>query len=607
MLIFVGSSFPYKMKERSASFYKSTIKLLALLYLGVLSSWSSSAQSMPLDSVLSLLDQNKLTELRKTVQNNNEKDLKPRYLALYHLANGVVQYSDYQYDNAYKSLLKATQGHKDKRILFMANDYMMNLNNAASELQLAPESLMNENLAIAIELNDPLLLIKSKFYFMFKEIQLENYEGAIELCYQMRQICLDHQLQDELIDTEFNLGTLHYYQARNDSALYYYEKNLKDIIPRNDTTQIAFRLNNLAKLQMAIGQEQGAVNNLIKAKELVKNKKDKEFAVSLLRNIADAQVAAGNYKEAVDYYNQFINEEDSLNGTNIAQNIKELQTKYETAEKDLENAELAAKNLSNKNQIYLLLFSLASITGIGLYLLKRMRQKQTLLAANAEIQKQREEKLLKDQELAGIDAMITGQEKERKKIAQDLHDDIGSSLTTARMCIENVIEKSNQNESREILTNAYELLNDTYTKVRNISHAQKSSVLSSHGLIGTLEQLAQRINIAQSLKVEIIHHGLEGSLSNTMELGLFRIIQELLNNTIKHAQADHASVILTGYEDHVSVIVEDDGKGFDVETLSINGIGLDNIKARVLNLDGSIEIDTLIDRGTTVNIEIPII
>ena len=131
--------------------------------------------------------------------------------------------------------------------------------------------------------------------------------------------------------------------------------------------------------------------------------------------------------------------------------------------------------------------------------------------------------------------------------------------------------------------------------------------MSSHGLIGTLEQLSDKINAAQSLQVEVVHHGLEGILSNSLELGIFRIIQELLNNILKHAHAQHASIILTGYKDHVSIIVEDDGNGFNQDSEKITGTGLHNIKTRVQNLDGIFEIDTVINRGTIINIEITIL
>ncbi|PQJ32794.1 hypothetical protein BST92_13080 [Nonlabens arenilitoris] len=373
------------------------------------------AQVKPLDSVMSLLNRNEIPELREIVAMHDVEALEKSDQALYFLATGGIKYAVDDFENAYKDLQKAKNNSSNKRVTFMANDYMMELSNSTTELHVAPESLMRENLSIATQLNDPTLLIKSKFYFMFKEIQLGNYSQAQDICYEMKKISLDNDLKQELIDTEFNLGTLHYYQSRNDSALFYYEKNLADVVAKKDTFDIAVRLNNLAMLQTAIGEHQAAVDNLIKAAELIKDKNDKELSVGLLRNIADAQTAAGNYVEAIDYYNQFISEEDSLQRSNIAQNLKELQTKYETAEKDLENAELTAKNLNSENKIYLLLFILACITGIGAYLFNRMQQKQKLLAAQAETQKQREEKLLRDQELAGIDAMITGQEKERKK------------------------------------------------------------------------------------------------------------------------------------------------------------------------------------------------
>lgn len=567
----------------------------------------ATAQVKPLDSIMDLIDRNEIEELRTIVEHYDFKKLNTKQCGQYLIATGGIKFATDDYENAYKDFQKAKKDQKDQHIIYKANELMIMINNNTSELQVAAQSLMEENMAIARELNNPQMLIKGIYNFMFKEIQLNNFDKAMDLSYKMKKIAVDNDLDKELLDIDFNIGTLHYYQQRNDSALFYYEKNLKYVESKNDTFNIATRLNNLAMLQTAIGKEQEAVDNLIKAKDLVKNSNDKELSVSLLRNIADAQVAAGNYEEAIDYYNQFISQEDSLNSTSIAQNIQELQTKYETAEKDLENAELTSKNLTNRNKIYLLLFVLASITAIGIYFFNRMRQKQILLAAQAEAQKQREEKLLRDQELASIDAMITGQEKERKKIAQDLHDDIGSSLTTARMCIENVIEKSAPNESKKILENAYSILNETYSKVRHISHSQKSSVLNSYGLVGTLEQLAQRINAAQSIKVELIHHGLEGRLSNSLELNIFRTIQELLNNIIKHANATHASIILTGYDDHISVIVEDDGTGFSLDKLSSNGTGIHSIKIRVENLDGSMEIDTKINRGTSINIEIPII
>lgn len=566
-----------------------------------------TAQVKPLDSVIAILDRNGIEELNEIVNSTDFESLNQEDRGYYLLATGGIKFAVDDFENAYQDLIKSKEKHNNKRISFKANDLMILMSTENSELTAAPESLMSENLEIAQKLNDSKLLVKAKHQFMYKEIQLGNFDTAIAMCYEMKKLCEDNGYEQEGIDVDFNLGTLHYYRQANDSALYYYERNLAVFERRKDTFNIAVRLNNLAMLQKAIGQEKEAVNNLIKAEKLAQDLHDKELSVNLLRNIADAQVAAGNLGGAIEYYNEYISEKDSLNTTEIASSLAELQTKYETTEKELENAELKSKNLNSRNKIYLLLFILATLVGIGAYLFNRMKQKQALLAATAETHKQRQEKLLKNQELASIDAMISGQEKERKKIAQDLHDDIGSSLTTARMCIENVINKSNEEESKKVLENAYDLLNETYIKVRNISHAQKSSVLSSYGLIGSLKELADRINAGQSLNVEIVHHGLEGALSNSLELGLFRIIQELLNNTIKHAHAKHASIILTAYDDHINIIVEDDGSGFSPDMIDSEGTGLNSIKTRVINLDGTMEIDSKLNRGTTISIEIPLI
>ena len=595
------------MKSLNINYKILELKKLLFIMLTLLCGSMVNGQVKPLDSVFSLVERNDDEQLKQIVERYSVNDLNQVDRGYYYIAAGGIDYINNDFEKAYSKLLKAKENQSNKRIIYKANDLLIFISNATTELQFAPASVMQENLEIAQQLRDPKLSIRIKHHYMFKEIQSGEFDKAIEICYELKKICEQNELVDQQLDVEFNLGTLHYYRSVNDSALYYYKRNLAIFEHKKDTFNIATRLNNLAMLQTAIGLNEDAVNNLIKAEQLAKKFKDRDFSVTLLRNIADAQVAAGNLDEAIDYYNEFISENDSLKRTSIAKSLSEMQTKYETKEKELENAELQSKNLENTNKIYLLLFVLVMVVGIGFFLFNRMRQKQALLAAAAETQKQREEKLLKNAELASIDAMISGQEKERKKIAQDLHDDIGSSLTTARMCIENVVQRSKEEESIKVLENAYALLNETYSKVRNISHAQKSSILNAHGLIGSLEEFADRINAGKSLNVEIIHHGMKGSLSNSLELGLFRIIQELLNNTIKHSQAKHASIILTGYEDHIDIIVEDDGNGFTPDLKNQEGTGLKSIKSRIINLEGTMEIDTKLNRGTTINIEIPLI
>jgi signal transduction histidine kinase len=222
-------------------------------------------------------------------------------------------------------------------------------------------------------------------------------------------------------------------------------------------------------------------------------------------------------------------------------------------------------------------------------------------------QEERELKLMKDQELASINAMIAGQEKERLKIASDLHDDLGSSLTAIKISLENAKERTSDEYSKSILENACGILNETYAKVRTLSHAQNSRVLSESGWISSLKDLANKINKTGKLDVELVHSKFHGRLSSTTELYLFRIIQELINNIMKHAQATEASINITEYDDTLDIMVEDNGKGFNYSNASKDGMGLENIKKRVSDMKGTFVADSNTKRGgCTISIEIPL-
>jgi two-component system NarL family sensor kinase len=214
---------------------------------------------------------------------------------------------------------------------------------------------------------------------------------------------------------------------------------------------------------------------------------------------------------------------------------------------------------------------------------------------------------MKDQELASINAMIAGQEKERLKIASDLHDDLGSSLTAIKISLENAKERTSDEYSKSILENACGILSETYAKVRTLSHTQNSRVLSEDGWINSLKDLADKINKTGKLDVEVVHSQFHGRLSNTTELYLFRMIQELINNVMKHAQATEASINITEYATTLDIMVEDNGKGFDYSSTGNKGIGLENIKKRVRDMKGTFVADSSTKRGgCTINIEIPL-
>ncbi|MEP2405149.1 MAG: sensor histidine kinase, partial [Nonlabens ulvanivorans] len=298
---------------------------------------------------------------------------------------------------------------------------------------------------------------------------------------------------------------------------------------------------------------------------------------------------------------------DSLKTVAAARSLEELEAKYQTTQKEKENLELKADKEKQRNQIYALSGAAIILLLSGGLIYNNQRKKKLIAQKEQIIQKSRADTILKNQELATIDAMITGQEKERKRLAEELHDDLGSTLTTVRLYFENLKEQFSEEKSELVFNRTENLLDEAYEKIRLMSHTRNSGVMASKGLIPTLESLAHKVSQGGKVHVEVLHHGLDQSLENSLELTIFRILQELLSNIIKHAQATNAVISLTAYEDSINIMVEDDGIGFKKESNQENaGIGLHNIEKRIEDLDGTIEIDSQLNHGTTVNLDIPL-
>ena len=225
-----------------------------------------------------------------------------------------------------------------------------------------------------------------------------------------------------------------------------------------------------------------------------------------------------------------------------------------------------------------------------------------------ELEKQKNLTLLKEQEITTINAMVEGQEKERIRIAEDLHDNIGSVLATLKLHFENLkLNREKKHFNQEELYNKTEkLIDETYLKVRSIAHAKNAGVIANQGLLVAIKIMAEKISSANKLKIEIVDFGLDKRIDTNTEITTFRIIQELVTNIIKHAEATDASINISLFEDNLNIIIEDNGKGFNSQEINYeNSMGIGSIKKRIEHLKGTFQIDSAINRGTSIIINIP--
>ncbi|MFD2567756.1 sensor histidine kinase [Pseudotenacibaculum haliotis] len=236
-------------------------------------------------------------------------------------------------------------------------------------------------------------------------------------------------------------------------------------------------------------------------------------------------------------------------------------------------------------------------------------QKNIALAQEKELETQKNLTLLKEQEITTINAMIEGQEKERKRVAEDLHDNLGSVIATLKLHFDNLrINREKKKIDQETLFDKTEsLIDEAYKKVRSIAHAKNAGVIANQGLLTAVEIMAEKISSAtNNFEIQVVYSGLDTPLDNSLEIALFRIIQELTTNIIKHAEASFVTIGLNEHQDGINIMIEDNGKGMDASQINLKkGMGLHSIQTRVEHLKGDFTIDSTPTKGTTIIINVP--
>jgi len=294
--------------------------------------------------------------------------------------------------------------------------------------------------------------------------------------------------------------------------------------------------------------------------------------------------------------------------------VSEYENRFQAAEKEKQLAIANAENESQKAQKERIRNISYGLTGflilgviIALLIHRNTKRKQRIAEQEKELEIQKTEKILKEKEIETINAMVSGQEKERQRLAGELHDNLGSTLATVRMQVENLERNLEKVDNpKALLSKTNTLINEAYEKVRTISHEKNAGMLAKDGLLPALRKLARSVS-NNNLSVQIQDFGLENRFSNESEITIFRIIQELVTNALKHANASEISIALTQHESELNIMVEDNGQGFKVGKLVSNeGMGLGSIERRVEHLEGSMEVDSSPGNGTNVIIDIPL-
>lgn len=538
---------------------------------------------------------------------------------------GVILFNYGFYDKAldffYESKIYYEKGN-DQKDLALTLGYIIEcinyLTNKEEHLQEKDNQIIyiNSFCDLANKLKDYNLNCDCEYYRGTYALNSNDFQSCIIHYKNINRIALRNNDSTKYYNNQINIGWhIGYSQKRHRESIELLNKSITYFSKNKDSDRLFSSMLNLSYQYYFLDSVQKTIK-ILHDIDTIKIKSDMLDSKSTIYSfLSESYKYEKKYEASLKYLELTNKYEDSLKKGRQLIQYRMLKEELNNQELKTNNQELRADNLeteaNNKR-------SQAIATGLGgsLFLgsiiaflvYRNTKRKQHIAEQDRELQIQKTETILKEKEIETINAIVSGQEKERLRLAGELHDNLGSTLATVRMQVENLERNLEKVEDpKELLKETNMLVNEAYDKVRKISHERNSGVMAKDGLLPAVQKLARTVSNANSLTVDVQDFGLENRIANELEITIFRIIQELVTNIVKHANATEASISLTQHDNELNIMVEDNGKGFKTGRLKEKeGMGLGNIERRIEHLEGSMEVDSNPGRGTSISIDIPL-
>lgn len=340
-----------------------------------------------------------------------------------------------------------------------------------------------------------------------------------------------------------------------------------------------------------------AINYYLKAEKTAENTEiPLDYKISLMDDLSTVLEKNKEYEKAYHYQKTYHKLQDSIFSTEKVKNINEIITKYEVGKKNdqiqILNKQKELQEKKNKLVVITSLLSIFILIGLLYFGYKRSQFQKKL-------NRQEKEKILKEQELKEMSALINGQNIERNRIAKDLHDGVAGDLAGIKL----LLAKENTYLKNENLQKIQENLSEVFQEIRKISHNLSINNIKEKTLKNLLSDLKENYQQRNefSFDVYIYPENAIDDLDEIKKLNIYRILQELLHNVSKHAKATEVELSINRHHNDMNIIVADNGVGFDIYK---KGIGLKNIEERLKIISGEMNIQSEMNKGTSVIIDI---
>ncbi|HMT73026.1 MAG TPA: tetratricopeptide repeat protein [Chitinophagaceae bacterium] len=459
--------------------------------------------------------------------------------------------------------------------------YLENFNQA--------EKYYNEAIQVASEIKDSSGL--GQAYQGLCRIASERQETDKALSYALQSAEAFHACGEKIFESV----------AKKEAALIYLKKN--DAVKAEEmagqslalakaiggTRYIANALSTLSSIALHKKEYSSAIQYANEA--LKTDSVDSDTKTTMLEHLVIASISLGKAEDATHYFNEYRKVIDYRINKNYQKSLSEMEVKYGT-----EKQQLKIDSLEKTKRLTLFTSIAGALVSLLIILLLISRQHnishKKLLAEQKVAQLEQEKKLIATQ------AVLDGETAERARLARDLHDGLGGMLSVIKLNLHDVKKGINlEGEDVSRFNQALDMLETSTKELRRVAHNMMPESLSRYGLKASLQDFLSNIPDAR-----LHHFGEDSRIDSKLEIILYRIAYELVNNALRHADAKNINVQIVQHPDLISLTVQDDGKGFDPESVT-DGHGLQNAKSRIASLNGNMNVLSAAGQGTEIIVE----
>jgi len=461
-----------------------------------------------------------------------------------------------------------------------------------------------------LKLRDTMLMSNGLFNLGNAKGQLKQYDSARILYRKVTELITDPSKYNYVLFRALsNDAAMLSEENRTDESIKKY-KEILQLSSKVPPSLMAYIYSGLGAAQLKKNLPADAEVNLTKAVSIAQRANDTYSLRDNYLLMAKIKKARSDFKSALFFREKYDSLNEKMMNEATTKNMHALEKKYNSAKKDNQIARQQLSLAENKNIIQTknninaaLISGIILLLFVALLVYRNFRNRHKILKQSEELKMQKIQELENEKQLIAARSLLQGQEEERTRLARDLHDGVGGLLSGVKLSMSNM--KGNfflSEENALAMSNVIMQLDQSIAELRRVSHNMMPESLIKYGLKEALENYCETLNISGKIKVQLQTYGMEERMEQSNEIVAYRMVQELLNNVIKHADAKNVLIQLVRKQDHFTLTVEDDGKGFDPKEIS-SGAGLQNIKARAEYLNGTLDIVSSRGEGTSVTIE----